>query len=138
MATHGSLWGLSYNINTKGRQRAGVKSPPGHTGQAQRRDPGGSSSAALRRGSICSAARGVRAVSWRASSVCFPPPRSERLQVLLLCFLFFLADFQPLHAFLGPPAAWSARQAGRPGAWWCGAGPSGPKNNSNHGQSRLH
>ena len=37
----------------------------------------------------------------------------------------------------GPPAAWSARQAGHPGAWWCGAGPSGQRTSSSHRQSTF-
>lgn len=65
-----------------------------------------------------------------------PPPPSEALAgaAALLPLLF---GRLPTSFCVpgGPPAAWSARQAGHPGAWWCGAGPSGQRTSSSQGQS---
>lgn len=108
-----------------------MKSPSGHTGQVQRARPragapqqrsAGEASALLRRlrGAVPSPGGRVRS--------CFPPARSEALAGAA-ALLPLLSGRLPTSSCVpgGPPAAWSARQAGRPGAWWCGAGPSGQR-----------
>lgn len=108
---HGSLWGLSYNINTKGGAKSWCEIPPGHTGQAQRARPraGALSSAPPGKHLLFCSARGVRYRLLAGEFGLAFHLVLKRLQVLLLCFLFFLADFQPLLCIPGgPPAAWSA------------------------------